>query len=270
MLRCKFIAIVSLTVVAVACSWCTSGTCGVSMVESPPEQYSPRITELFSHALLLNEPTQYADNLPGLGGMRLDDASKLKSPAKAALLSLLLPGAGHTYVGAVAKSRIFYSAEAVAWVAYGGFKTWESQKEDEFQSYAAAHAGIDRDGKNDYFWQMMTYYDSRREYEIYGRAGQPERPSYPNLVGWDWQWDTESSRAEYRELRNNSKGAARKATFTLGALVLNRIVAALDAYRGARSYNRNKAMGQTSTKVRLKGNPFGGNQNVMVLLQRVF
>jgi hypothetical protein len=263
-LRCKSVLMVFLTA-AMACGWCS-----VPAAAPPPKYPTPRITALFSHALLLNEPVYYADNLSGLDGMRLDDAAHLKSPGKAALLSLVLPGAGQTYVGAVGKSRLFYSAEAVAWVAYGGFKIWERHKEDEFQSYAAEHAGIDRDGKSDYFWQMMTYYDSRREYEIYGRAGQPERPSYPDVVGWDWQWNNQAARTEYRQLRNEAKGAARKVTFTLGALVLNRIVAAFDAYREAKSFNRKKAMGQTGTKVRLKGSPFGENPNVMVFLQRVF
>jgi len=200
----------------------------------------------------------------------LNDVSGLKSPVKAVLLSLLLPGAGQSYIGAVAKSRVFYSAEAVAWVAYGGFKVWQHQKENEYKSWAVQHAGIDEAGKDDYFWQMMTYYDSRSAYEIYGRAGQPDRPSYPDVVGWDWQWDSETARAEYRELRNSAKGADRKATFTLGTMVLNRIVASLDAYRGAKLFNRKKAMGLASAKLRLKGTPFGENPNVMVILQRVF
>jgi hypothetical protein len=261
---------VFISVLVIFCCLGISSMCGASGTSMPLTREKPPVTALFSHALLLQDRMSVSDPSLGLDGMQLGDDSGLKSPGKAVFLSLLLPGAGQSYVGATTKSRVFYSAEAVAWLAYAGFKTWESHRENEFQGWAAQHAGVDPDGKPDNFWQMMTYYNSRRDYEIYGRAGEPNRSSYPDLIGWDWQWDSESSRTQFRILRNSAKEANRKAKFSIGAMVLNRIVAAIDAYRGAKSYNRRRVMGLAGTKVRIKGHPFGKNQNVMLVIQKMF
>ena len=207
--------------------------------------------------LRLNDLNQ--ENIPGL-----------KSPSKALALSLLLPGVGHLYAGANARHRIYFSTEAACWLAFGAFTVWGNQKENEFKGWAATHAGVDPRGKPDDFWRMMTYYDSRNEYEIYGRADDPQRPGYANVAGWDWQWDSDSSRSHYRQVRNSAKEADRRATFSIGAMVVNRIVAAIDAFRSAKAYNRQKGMQLTLTRLRLNGNPFGTNQNFMLVFERVF
>ncbi len=156
------------------------------------------------------------------------------------------------------------------WLAFGGFKVWENEKKDEFQNWAAEHAGVDPAGKSDEFWRVMTYYDTREDYEIYGRAGDPDRESYPDLVGWDWRWDSDESRAHYRELRNAKKEAGRRAMFVLGALVANRIIAGVDAFRSAKSFNRRRALELSGTRLRLKGSPFGSNRKVMLVIEKTF
>jgi len=205
-----------------------------------------------------------------LNDLRQDNVTGLKSPSKALMLSLLVPGAGHVYAGANQRYRIFFSTEAACWLAFGAFTVWHNQKENEFRGWATQHAGVDPRGKPDDFWRVMTYYSSRGEYEIYGRADEPARPSYPNLAGWDWQWDTDGSRLHYRQLRNSAKEADRRTTFAVGAMVFNRIVAAIDAFRSARVYNRQKGQQLTQTRLRLKGNPFGTSQNFMLVFERVF
>lgn len=266
----RFTTCVFVSIVFMSCCLGIGEICGASGIPAESAGERPSVSDLFSYTLLLQDQTTLSDPSTGLDGLRLGDTPGLKSPGKAVLLSLLLPGAGQSYVGAKTKSRVFLSAEAVTWLAYGGFKIWESQKTDEFQSWAAQHSGIDPADKPDDFWRMLTYYDSRRDYEVYGRAGEPDRRSYPDLVGWDWQWDSEASRKQYRQLRNDAKEADRKATFSIGAMVLNRIVAAIDAYRGAKSYNRRHGLGTAETKIRIKGKPFGRNPNVMLVFQRVF
>jgi len=183
-----------------------------------PENGQPTICDLMSDRLLVKQNTDPAVPKFGFGDLEDENIQGLKSPMKALVLSLLVPGTGQLYAGANNHHRLFFTTEAAAWLAFGAFTKWSSSKEDEYQAWAAEHAGVDPEGKPKDFWQMMTYYESREEYELYGRAGEPDRVSYPNLVGWDWQWDSEESRTEYRELRNQSKEADRKASFSLGAL----------------------------------------------------
>ena len=230
----------------------------------------PTIGDFLSQGSLFADNTDPAEPKYRFGELDDKRVAGLKSPSKAMLLSVLLPGAGQVYTGSRTKSRVFLSAEAATWLAFGGFQLWNNHKKKEFQGWAAARAGVDPEGKPDDYWRMMTYYDSRKDYEIYGRAGEPDRASYPDLAGWDWQWDSENSRTRFRELRNQAKEARRRATFTLGAMVINRIVAALDAYRSAKSHNSKKGMERIQTRFKIKGKPFGKNQNVMLVFEGVF
>jgi len=252
------------------CCLCIGGNCGAATPEFLLHSKKPSITEVFAHNLAINNPPGFSDPSFQFDDLPSDNIPGLKSPGKAMLLSFVVPGAGQRYAGAKTKSRIFFSAEAAAWVAFGGFKVWSKHKEKEFQGWAAQRAGIDPKGKPDDFWQMMTYYDSRQEYEIYGRGDDLERPSYPDLVGWDWQWDSDASRAHYRQLRNSAKTADRRATFSIGAMVINRVIAGIDAYRTAKSYNHRRAMEMGRTNLRLKGSPFGKDPKIMLVLEGVF
>jgi len=233
-------------------------------------QDKPVITDILAHNLMLASQGGQSTPVVTYDDLQRESMPGRKSPGKAMLLSALLPGTGQIYTGAKTKSRIFFSAEATAWLAYGGFKIWSKQKEDEFAGWAAEHAGIDPGEKPEDFWQMITYYDSRQEYEIYGRADEPDRPSYPSRVGWDWKWDSDASRVHYRQLRNSAKEADRRASFSVGAMLLNRIIAAIDAYRSAKSYNRDLAAERAKTGFRLKGKPFGKNRKIMVIFEGVF
>ncbi len=240
-----------------------------SVLELPEQEY-PCLSALMGYEITRENSVRLDKDIPTLYGDDEDFSRGMKSPFQAAFYSFLVPGIGQQYTESKTKSYIFLSAEAALWLAFGGFTVWKNEKETDFQNWAAEHAGIDPDGKSDEFWQVMTYYETREEYEIYGRAGDPDRESFPDLIGWDWRWDSEESRAHYRQLRNSEKEAKRRATFTLGALLLNRIVSGVDAYRAAKSFNRRRALELSGTRLRLKGTPFGSERKVMVYLEKTF
>ncbi len=248
--------------------WCPSACGGTVPVDGL--SIPPTFDALSTQRFLAVEQAALSKPDFGFRDLRTENVAGLKSPGKAVLLSVLLPGAGQVYTEARTRSRIFLGAEAASWVAYGGFKTWSNQKQDEFEGWAATYAGIDPNGKPDDFWRMMTFYKSRREYEFLGRAGEPNRASYPDLEGWDWNWTSEAAQEQYRSLRNQSKEADRKATFALGALVLNRVVSAIDAYRSAKNYNRKKAAEEAQTRWKIRGTPLGNNPKLMVYWLRTF
>jgi hypothetical protein len=192
-----------------------------------------------------------------------EDRDKV-SVTRAVGLSILLPGAGHLMMGSRGRAGVFFGSEAIAWTAFGYFKTVQHQKEDDFELYARSHAGIDPTGKDDEFYRTLTFYLSREQFNDEGRLIDPDRPYYPDDPQWDWQWESEAAMGRYRTMRNQANEAESRAKLSLGAALLNRLVAAADAWRTARAINRQARMENASWKVRLKGKPSRSNPGLMV------
>ena len=186
------------------------------------------------------------------------------SVTKATLFSFVLPGAGQWYAGERNRAGIFLASEGIAWAAFGYFQTVGAVKRTDYLAYARANAGIDPTGKGDEFYRILSFYDSREEYNSAGRIIEPSRPHYPDIAYWDWQWKSSKALEEYRKLRNQSNEAYNRGKFALGALLLNRLVAAVDAWRTAKSVNRQARMEQANWKFRIKGKPFGDNPRLFV------
>ncbi len=199
-----------------------------------------------------------------------DDDKDRVSVSRAALLSLALPGAGQWYAGARGRAAAFLAAEGVLWAAYGFFETVGEAKKTDYRVYARVHAGIDPAGKDDAFYRTITFYDSREEYNNVARVFDPRRPYFSDIPYWQWQWDSDASRSKYRTIRNQSNEAFNRRKFTLGGLALNRLVAALDAIRVAKSVNRRARMETASWKIHLRGNPVAHSPDFAVTFSRGF
>lgn len=208
-----------------------------------------------------------ADNLDEFAFEREEDRVNV---GRAALYSLLLPGAGQWYAGAKNRAGIFLASEGIAWVAFGYFETIGSVKRKDYKAYARANAGIDPEGKDDEFYRLLSFYISRDEYNSAGRIIEPSRPYYPDVEYWDWQWRSEANLSEYRDIRNQSNEAFNRGKFAIGALILNRLVSAVDAWRTARSVNREARMEMSEWKMRVKGKPFGSNPRLVLTIGRKF
>lgn len=218
----------------------------------------------------------YPEPLPGLfaqRGMFDDFGGEDKdrvNVTRATLYSFVLPGAGQWYAGRKGRAGAFLATEGIAWAAFGYFKTVSAVKRKDYQAYARANAGIDPEGKGDEFYRLISFYDNRDEYNTAGRIISPSRPYYPDVPYWDWQWRSDAAREEYRSLRNQSNEANNRAKFSLGALLVNRLIAAADAWRTAKSANREARMEATEWKLRMNGTPLGDNPRLKLTLSRSF
>ncbi len=173
-----------------------------------------------------------------------DEIPEASTPAKTGVstfkavgLSILLPGSGHWYVGRRDRARVFFGIEAAGWTGFAGFLWFSKQRENDYQDFAAVHAGADPAGKDERFWRSLTFYENRDDYNKIGRITNIDNPFYPEIPAYNWQWDSETSQDFYRELRNSSKTARRRAMFTLAMLGVERLVVAADAYRIAQKIN---------------------------------
>ena len=198
-----------------------------------------------------------------------DDRDKV-NVTRAVGLSILLPGAGHWAMGSRGRAGVFFGAEAVAWSSFAYFKTVQSQKQDDFELFARTHAGIDPAGKDEEFYRTLTFYLSREQFNDEGRLIDPNRPYYPDDPQWDWQWESAEVMGRYRSIRNQSNEAESRSKLSLGAALLNRLVAAADAWRTARSINREARMENASWKVRLKGKPSLSNPGFKLTFAKKF
>ena len=209
------------------------------------------------------------------GKTELETQARSFSKTKAVLLSLILPGAGHYYIGETGRAEAFMGAEAVAWAGVFAFRTYGQWKEDDYIRYAEEHAGIDPTGKDDNFFKNLTFYGNRHEYNTSGRIIEPSAPYYPNTASYYWQWDSRDARAAYRAMRNSSKSAFRKTTFMIGVAVFNRIFSSIDAFRMAKKVATPEEKDEFSStqeklKFKFKANPFGHNPSVGLTVTRQF
>jgi len=193
-----------------------------------------------------------------------------KSVARAALYSLLLPGLGEYYVGHKQKARVFFTVEALGWAGLIGFRVYSNWKEDDYRRFAAERANADLEGKDDWFADMVGFYDDIDQYNSFGRVFDPERPYLEDNASNHWRWQTRSDRAIYRHLKNKSREADRRAEFMIGLLVVNRIVSVIDAVRDAKRSQRrlDRSFGRIGPlDYRVDVDPFskGGHVGVAVL-----
>jgi hypothetical protein len=167
-----------------------------------------------------------------------------KSKFKALGLSLLIPGAGQYYTGNKTKMTIFAGTEALIWTSFFGLRAYGSWKKNDYKGWAAIHSGAKINGKSDFFFEKLTYYDNLNEYNqlapLYDGAQAQLFPSTPDY--W-WNWDSQANQDHYRALRNQSKNAYRRSLFLVAGALLNRILSGIDAYRSASSLDRNKEFG---------------------------
>jgi hypothetical protein len=199
-----------------------------------------------------------------------------KSTTKAMLLSLLLPGAGELYAENKSHSRIFLGIEGSIWSTFFAFRTYGSWKKRDYKGYSALHAEVDLEGKNDDFFEDITYYDNRDEYNQFARLYNGDKAViYPENDFWNWEWDSQDSKGRYRELRNQSKSAYRRALYMVGLAALNRVVSVLDAVRSVKKFNRKlgsefSSAYQSGLRFSLDANFFSRNPHFSFSLSKNF
>lgn len=176
-----------------------------------------------------------------------------KSPAGAAVLSLVLPGLGEFYAGGRRSARFFLVTEGMFWCGMATFRFLESYRVDAYHAHAAAHAGIKLKDLPESFIKEVGDFESiyernRRERFLAGEQANLRAETDDRV----WEWDTEASRIRFLDLRSKATSAEQKAFLFIGGLILNRFASALNAASIAR---KNRAR---DTGVKLLVDPRGG------------
>ncbi len=194
-----------------------------------------------------------------------------KSRSKAMLLSLLLPGLGDVYVGdSRMRAAGFLTAEIGIWSAVVFNRQLGKWKKNDYMEYAVVYAGVDPTGKDDTFWDMVGFHDSRDDYNKLSRVYTRTNPFYPETSEWDWQWQSDEERKAYRDLKNDSKTYYRAARFALAAAVLNRAVSAFFAWRVAGGHNRRLLDQFSNFNIEVRPDAIGDSPEIRLTFSRIF
>lgn len=196
-----------------------------------------------------------------------------KSPFKAFMLSLAVPGLGEYYLGHKIKAGSFFALDAVLWTGYFIYHGKGSDKEKEFQAYAQDH----------YLWNTYVQWwdtvpDSIQEKYSHSlpwdsTAGQPiyNHEYYENIgkyhqfqVGWDDIGPNippspdggyvSPHRSFYLNLRKKSNDYFTTASTIAMVSIANHIISAFDAAIGAKKYNK----GAKEYSLRFKAKKYDG------------
>ena len=167
-----------------------------------------------------------------------DDVKKKKNTGLAILYSMLLPGMGELYADAYDSGIYFTVADGVLWGTYIGMNVYGNWQKDRYISYAQTNAGITTKSKDDLYYSTISQY---LNIEDYNNEKALER-NYDEMYNTDqyfWKWNSSEDRKSYRSMWVSSEQTFNNVRFVVGALLLNRVISAINAVRLVSRYNKN-------------------------------
>ncbi|GAB4374173.1 MAG: hypothetical protein Kow0042_18550 [Calditrichia bacterium] len=161
------------------------------------------------------------------------------------LFSLVLPGAGEWVLGSKGLAKIFFGSEVALWAGYLGTQNYIGVLEDNYQAYAAVHAGVNTADKSEQYWIDVGNADDIFQHNHKRLLQRNLEGTYTENEFYRWVWDSRQSRDQYNELRFKQHDWKRRANILIGGMVLNRLISAVDVIRLLRKQGKESST-QTS------------------------
>ena len=198
--------------------------------------YSQQQTSFSS--LLLEQEVKSSTSEYSSGNLNFSDdlESAKKSAGLAILYSLLLPGMGELYADGYDSGKYFTIAEGVLWGTYIGMSVHASNQEDNYKAYATSNASLNTSGKNDDYFATIGQFENIEEYNDQKALERNFNQMY-NTETFFWKWQSTEDRRTYRSMWSSSEQTTNDLRFVVGAMLLNRVVSAINAARLVGAYN---------------------------------
>jgi hypothetical protein len=161
-----------------------------------------------------------------------------KSPGISALLSALLPGAGHFYTGRMDVGSYFLGAEVSMWLGLFGVNYYGNVLRDDSRSYAAVHTGLNKDGKDDTYFSNVGNYLNIYSYNN-DKLQRGEYDLLYNVNTHYWNWDSAGNQEDFDKQRKKSERTYNLRTIFITGMIINRIVSGLSAILLTNKSNNN-------------------------------
>lgn len=166
----------------------------------------------------------------------VNSTKEKKSTGMAIIYSLLLPGMGELYAGSYNSGIYFTIADGVLWGTFAGMNVYGNWQKDRYITYAQTKAGITTDYKDDTFYATIGDYSDIEKYnDQMALEGNFEDMYSPQF--YYWKWNSTEERRSYRSMWVSSEQTFNDIRFVVGALILNRVVSAINAVRLVSKYN---------------------------------
>lgn len=198
-------------------------------------------------------------------------STERKSAGLAALYSLILPGMGELYADGFSSGKYFLIADGLLWITFAAFEISGNALQDDARAFAVSRAGVDLRGKDDQYFVDVGNFLTMDDYNQKQLRDREVDRLYDPAAGYAWQWDSDASRATYREQRIESDNMFNNNKFVVAALIANRVASAINAVRSVISYNNaiDDAVGDLSFRADVMGG-FGNPHGVMLTMRRSF
>jgi len=190
-----------------------------------------------------------------------------KSAGLAALYSLVLPGMGELYADGFSSGKYFLLAEGALWLTFATFEIYGNAVQADARTFSISHAGVDPSGKNEQYYIDIGNFLNITEYNEKQLQDREPENLYDPAQGYAWEWDTDASRAKYRDERINSENMFNNKKFVVAAILVNHVASAINAARAAISFNNSleDALGDLSIKAGIMGTVQNPNGIVLTL-----
>ena len=155
-------------------------------------------------------------------------SAQVNGNAKTKLQSLLLPGWGQHSLGESKRASDYFIREAALWLIFVGSKKTAAWYESDYTAFAEIHANVDMAGKNYLFAVNMGHYNSLDDYNDTKERQRSVNDKYEEGKNFDWQWDNSTNRIKFDNMRIKSVTLDKYAKFSIGGLILHRMVSFFD------------------------------------------
>ncbi|MDD5606888.1 MAG: hypothetical protein PHY57_00095 [Ignavibacterium sp.] len=166
-----------------------------------------------------------------------DEVKKKKSTGLAIIYSFLLPGMGELYAGSYDTGVYFTIAEGALWGTYIGMNMYGNWQKDRYISFAQANAGITTDAKDEDYYATIGEYLNIEQYNN-DKAFERNFSQMYNTEKFFWKWNSSEDRKAYRSMWVSSEQTFNDLRFVVGAMLVNRIISAINAVRMVSKYNK--------------------------------
>ena len=156
------------------------------------------------------------------------NAKKRGDGFKYFMRSFLVPGWGEYKLGRKKEAAAFFITELSLIAVASGFKYYSSIREDDYKELAVLQAGINPSGKDDRYWIDIANYDNVEDYNAQRNINRDYENRYDDPSDF-WDWSSTSTRKDYDDIRISSEDGNTRFYYTIGAIVLNHFVSAINA-----------------------------------------
>ncbi len=258
-----------LFIFVVICAILTSQSMAVELTQSLFGQAQQRLH--YSTVISEQENAPFLTTTDESASSKIDDKRETsKSPAKAFLLSMVLPGAGQYYAGSRIKPFAYLGVEVASWVFYSKWQSEGNTKTDEFEQFNRDHWS-----EEDYTLNLLWTYGETDDENITASEMSHHLPDtrtqqYYEMTGkydqFSWGWDDAQlngrtldtynigdppprtvtpettpislNRNKYEKMRKDADDHYTRATRMIYVSMLNHLVSAFEAFIIVKKQNK--------------------------------